>query len=275
MTGPRPLLVRPVARPHRFHSVSSCGKYLECPKAFDFAYLQKLPPDKPVPEHWRYGTVAHKGLEVAVLDHIERKGTGSLADTVPAAVAAVEAEFAKLDLDQPGELDRLIESVTESLHGLDFDASNVLGVEQKFLGTTPDGARFVGFADLVLRLGPTSLEVRDYKNRSKAASPEQLAVDFQLNLYGHFARQEWPWAKVVYASHFYPPTQKLVRVQLTDESMEAAVERFEAIVEMCEGDTELAPRKGSHCSYCQHREKCPAWQVETTSGSVPDDQFNF
>jgi CRISPR/Cas system-associated exonuclease Cas4 (RecB family) len=118
-------------------------------------------------------------------------------------------------------------------------------------------------------VGDESIEVVDYKVTSRRTSAEDLERDYQLNMYGYFARQDHPWARAVYGTHVYPPLQTRTTVRLSDDGMEEAVAKFEAVVEMIETDTRFDPRPGEHCAWCQHVGKCPAMQ------GVPAEQLRF
>lgn len=66
----------PVApdRPRVF-SVSSTHEYERCPRRYRYGYVDRIPVDRALaPEHWRFGTVVHRGLEagadaVEIRDH--------------------------------------------------------------------------------------------------------------------------------------------------------------------------------------------------------------
>lgn len=256
----------------RHHSVSSVTKYEECPKAYWFNYVvrQKVP-DRVVPQHWRFGTVVHKALEVAFLTMRERSMTGSLSQARTEAFEALRDSWAAEQMPTTGgELDRALGIVDATLEVLTVDsAADILGVEEKLLSTTEDGTNFIGFADLVLRIGPESLLVRDWKVTSKANSADYVLHSLQLNMYGHFLRSEHPWATHVYAEEYYPPTNVFVRVKQDPELVADALSRFEAVVESIETDTEYEPRTGEHCSWCLYSAFCPAM------GAVPPEQFDF
>jgi RecB family exonuclease len=139
-----------------------------------------------------------------------------------------------------------------------LDAREVIGVEHGFRADTDDGIRFGGFADLVLRRDATTVEIVDHKITRGANDQESLRTDPQLNLYGWFARQEWPWATRVLATHHYPVLDQIVTVELSDESMHATVTRLAGVARAAEADQVFAPRPGPECSSCPWFARCPA-----------------
>jgi len=253
----------------RWHSFSSVSTYETCPRKWQFQYQRRLKVERQVPVHWRFGTVVHAALEAAVNWVVENKHSGNLVPATEAAMAALHKAFE--DEDMPDrEWDRAVGIVQESLEDLEVDWNNVLGVEQQLQTRSPDGSEFIGYMDLILRLGPTSVLIRDYKVRSTQSTADELVNDPQLNLYGWFVRQLYPWVETVYAEHYYPPIQKSVRVTLTQEGMLDTLLRWEAGVEATEMDESFEPVVSEWCDSCVYRDQCPAW-----IDKVPTDQLQF
>lgn len=263
------------ARRGRRHSVSSTRLFLQCALAYKLQYLSKVRVDRPVPVHWRFGTVLHAALEAVYRAHAERVPGVDLDVSVnyPEGRAALDASWAELDMPvRGGEHDRAIGMLQDVLDQHEpLDPADVLGVEHKFLGSTPDGTLVVGYADLVLRLGRDAIEVRDHKVTSRVSKSETLASDYQLNTYGWLALQDWSWAEKVYVSHHYPPVQSVVRVLTTEETREDALAQMEATAEMIETETDFSPRVGDHCTSCAYRPQCPAWSLENEALRVLGD----
>lgn len=249
----------------RVHSVSSVSSYEECPKAWEFNYLRRVKPEGLAPEHWRFGTVVHAGFEAAYTHARDEKLDIHSDEVWEVASARLRESWAEEQMPtHGGELDRALGILAKSLaEHPDLAPADILGVEHKLLHDTPDGTRVIGFADLIVRLGPESVGIEDHKITSRTKSAQDLQYDFQLNTYGWMVLREFPWAKTVYGTHHYPPVGKRVTVQLTREGMEEAVARMEATAEATELDDEYAPAPGEHCSSCQFKPQCPAWDRAT------------
>jgi CRISPR/Cas system-associated exonuclease Cas4 (RecB family) len=250
-----------VARRIRYHSISGIGTYWECPQRFKFDYVDKRRGRDEVPaEHFGVGRAGHAGLEAAL------KGEDPM--------EAARAKWLEDGLSEHGGgLERCLEYVADVAPALREEAlsyDEVLGVEHKFLLDTPEGTGFIGYADAVFRLGNAAL-VRDYKFRSHKAEAADLAEDIQGGMYCWAAKTTWPWVRDMYFEHYYPPLRESVRVKVTDENLEAALDRFEATVELIEADAEWRPSPGEHCGYCKHQEVCPAFQRT----SVMEDALKF
>lgn len=187
-----------------------------------------------------------------------------------AALRALRASWVEEQMPaHGGELDRAIDVVTETLEDLTIRGEDIVGVEQRLRFRTPDGSIFIGYADLIHKLGPKSVDVLDWKVTSKKVPADELEHNFQLNMYGGAVRAMYPWAENVYGTHYYPPIQEHVRVSLSMTGYEEALARFEAVVEMVEIDERFAPRPGDYCADCVFQAECPAM------GAVPTDQLKI
>lgn len=246
----------------RHHSVSSTNRYLECPKSYEFSHVKKIRVEGLSPMHWRFGSVVHDALEGAYREYATMPENTPLVSMGPVALLALEASWKKNEMPtHGGDMDRAKEAVLGVLASDDVRPSDILGVEHKFYTTTEDGSIVIGYADLVVRTPGDTIKIRDWKVRSRATPAEVLATDYQLNLYGLLSKEYWPWATRVYASHYYPPIQHEVVVQLSEDGMADALSRFEAVVEMTEMDTEFKPRPSERCSDCLYATMCPAMEA--------------
>ena len=120
-----------------------------------------------------------------------------------------------------------------------------------------DGIAFAGRADLVLRRGDRTVEIVDHKITNNVRDRRTLQHDQQLNLYGWFAHQEWPWARRVLATHHYPPASTTVTVELTDATMESTMRDLAATARRAAADTEYRATPGPHCGHCRWAHQCP------------------
>lgn len=256
---------------HRRLSLSGYNTYLECAQRWQYKYLDRLKRDEgTVPEHWRFGTVIHEGMEAAYLAFVERELHGTLTQVNDVALEAVREAWVTHDMPpHGGELDRALGMILDTLAKLSEHYGDVLGVEHRLKGFTPAGTAFIGFADLLRRAGPTTVEIRDYKIAAKVRSTDELSTDAQGALYGHFILREFPWAESVRFSHLYPNHgAKIVAVELSAEWIAEMVNRFDAVAEMIEADHDLKPRPGEHCGECAYRDVCPAWEHTRESQSI-------
>jgi CRISPR/Cas system-associated exonuclease Cas4 (RecB family) len=247
MQGTREDAVRP-----RWHSQSSCSDYERCPRRYWHAYVDRTPTEVRAPQHWRFGTVVHAGLEAAfrAVQGTDRRAS----EAVEEALAGLRDSWVE-EAMPAGELARAEQLVRRSVTAQDLTGRQILGVEEWFRDRTPFGHRLAGAADLVLEPRPGVLEIRDHKVTRSHRTPRQLLVDRQLNLYAWMAKRQWPWATAVYASHHYPQRGEVVRVRLRPAHTAAIID---ALASRVTADVEYLPTPGSHCGHCRWAPLCPA-----------------
>ncbi len=258
----------------RWHSVSSTREYETCPRRYRFGYVEKRPKDRPVPPHWRFGTVVHAGLEAA--------WRGVMADPavpldahLPAALEAAAASVTEEGLEDT-DLARAegvlraalaadaVRTVTAASGDAgDPDVPRPIGVEEALRGWAGgDHDRVIGFADLVLEHPDGTVELVDHKVTSRRLTADELRDDFQLNLYGHLASKRWRDAPRIVATIHYPTGPEAVSVELGAAGMRAADQRVRAAARAIATDAEFPATPSDACEHCPWQPSCPegsAW----------------
>lgn len=254
--------VDPTDRPRVF-SVSSTYEYERCPRRYRYGYVDRVPADRTLaPEHWRFGTVVHAGLEAGYRHHQAVGYTRNLRHAIPVALDAVRAAWVDEAMpDDPAARARAERVVAGSLATTRLAPRDILGVERWFRGETDGGIRVAGVSDLVVRAGDDTVEIRDHKVTRFVRSPEQLRGDLQLGVYGWLVRRTWPWARHVVVAHHYPLTRELVRVPLDDAWIDAAMDRLTGVSNRALADRAYAPTPGDHCGTCPYTAMCDAAPV--------------
>jgi len=249
----------------RWHSVSSTYAYEACPRRYWFSYVERVPePRAEVPQHWRFGTVVHRGLEAGYLRHRDVGFSDNLRHTIPTAIAAVRDSWAAESMpDDPGELGRAERVVAASLATTRLRGRDILGVERFFRAETPEGLRVAGAVDLVVRSGDDAIEIRDHKVTRYTRTADALAGALQLGLYAWLARRTWSWVRNVTVAHHYPLLRTLVRAPLGPAAAEQALERVRSTALVAEADHEFRPRPGNECSVCAYASLCPDAALDT------------
>ncbi len=240
----------------RWHSVWSCREYALCPRRYRFSYVERVAPDRLVPDSWRYGTVVHRALEAAYRLRVAGAPTLEMEE---AAVAALHRawETERLPDDDATWRDRAERLVRRTVADELVRDDDILGVEHRFSTRTYDGIAFTGYADLVLRRDSHTVEIVDHKITRNVADRRTLKQDQQLNLYGWLAQNEWPWARRVLATHHYPPASTTVTVELTEESMESTMRDLARTARRAAADVDYRPTPGVHCGHCPWAARCP------------------
>ena len=239
--------------------MSSTYTYEACPRRYRFSYVDRVPePRAAVPQHWRFGTVVHRGLEAGYLRHRDVGFSANLRHTIPTAIAATRDSWAAESMpDDPKELGRAERVVAASLATTRLLGRDILGVERFFRAETREGLRVAGAVDLVVRDGDGAIEIRDHKVTRYTRTPEALAGDLQLGLYAWLARRTWSWVRTVTVAHDYPLLRTTVRTPLEHATAEHAFERVRTTALISEADREFAPRPGKECAVCAYASLCP------------------
>jgi putative RecB family exonuclease len=248
--------------PPRSLSPSSCSSFKECPLAFRFSYLERLP-EPPAP--WTSkGTLVHRALEL-LLDRPpdERTLDAALADLDRArAELAAHPDFADLDLSEAERLQ--------------FDADSETLVRRYFELEDPRTVRPIGL-ELKLEADLGRVRVRGIIDRLDLDEHGELVVtDYKT---GSVPSEFWE-AKSLSGVHVYALLcermlgRRPARVQLyylskpeaiiatpTDQSITGVVRRttamHAAIAQACERD-DFRPRPGRLCDFCTFKPYCPA-----------------
>ncbi|MFM8236677.1 MAG: RecB family exonuclease [Actinomycetota bacterium] len=245
----------------RAHSVSGCNEYDRCPRRYRYGYLDRAPHDRPTPAAWRHGIAVHAALETSYREQMNGRAP---AETIPAALDALESAWRAEHLpDDDAWRERSGEMVTRTITDDPLNLGSILGVEQRFEARSAGGRPFAGIADLVVQRDDHTVEIIDHKVSRSPRSPAALAGDRQLNLYGWFAAQHWPWATRFLATHHYPPLGATVTVELDPARRESIAGELDAIAARADADVDYPPTPGPECSTCPWITRCPAHAATT------------
>lgn len=251
----------------RSWSPSQARMYRDCPRQWWFRHVDGATPAGRMASHLLVGTAAHAGLEAAY----------RAAATAPAfmpvsmslfrdeALNAVEAKWEALGIETLDEaaLPAVLDRVSATLDALPVPHPKaVLGVELDMKAPAPWGTPLAVSTDLVLRTGPDSVHVRDWKYRSVASLPaaEDLLEDDQLGVYRALAAQHWPWVRTVTAGLYSVVSGREVWVEFPESAAIEALARVESTAERAESDRTWTPTPSpSVCGSCRFVPLCPVW----------------
>jgi putative RecB family exonuclease len=256
---------RPMTFRHEHLSYSRLATWEQCPLAFRFAYVDRLPGEPALP--LRFGRLVHAALERLFRDVVAEERTGPLDEG--RALGAYRAAW-----DEEGLVGAALFAEGQALvrafvrkEGL-VDHRDVLAVEQEFRLRV---GRFelLGYLDRVDRVGEDVVEVLDYKTNRALFDGDELASSLQLSLYALAARALFPWAREVRLTFVmlrHGPLRQTTARTLAE--LDASLAYAEALGEASERATEHPPRLGPHCAHCAHRRRCPAY-AEALAGKRP------
>lgn len=146
-------------------------------------------------------------------------------------------------------------------------AAAILGVEEQIEFTGWSGTPFKAILDLVLRTGPESLHIRDWKRKSIKSLPhgEKLLDDVQLCEQRVAAAQRWPWAHTVTIGLFSTTACGEIVAELPLDRAQYRLDGHEVTAHRMETAEQYPPVKGHACGGCPVRPQCPAFTTAPRS----------
>lgn len=247
---------------------SKLTKFMSCPLAFRFAYLDGLP--EPPSVHLVRGTLVHKALELLL-------ATAVAADRTPERAAAALADawstledgpIAALGLDEAGRATfrREAAALVSSYFAVEDPASvHPIGIELD-LRVELDGVELRGIIDRLDRLDGGELVVVDYKTgrapRPEHARARMVGVHFYALLCEQVLGRLPSEVRLVYLRDplvvAESPSAQTVR-----GIRQRATAVWQAISRACDRD-DFRPSPSRLCQSCAFRPCCPAFGGDPT-----------
>jgi putative RecB family exonuclease len=248
--------------PPRSLSPSSCSSFKECPLAFRFSYLERLP-EPPAP--WTSkGTLVHRALEL-LLDRPpdERTLDAALADLDRArAELAAHPDFAALDLTEAERIQFDTDSETLVRRYFELEDPRTvrpIGLELK-LEADLGGVRVRGIIDRLDLDEHGELVVTDYKTGSVPSELWEAKSLSGVHVYALLC-ERMLGRRPARVQLYYLSKPEAIIATPTDQSITGVVRRttamHAAIAQACERD-DFRPRPGRLCDFCTFKPYCPA-----------------
>jgi putative RecB family exonuclease len=243
-------------------SPSSCSSFKECPLAFRFSYLERLPEP---PSPWTTkGTLVHRALEL-LLDRPadERTIDAALSDLAVARVElAPHPDFADLDLtdEEWAKFDTDSESLVRKYFELEDPRTvNPIGLELKLeadLGRT----RLRGIIDRLDLDEHGEFVVTDYKTGSVPSEFWEAKSLAGVHIYALLC-ERMLGRRPARVQLYYLSKPEAIIASPTDQSIRGVERRtsamYEAIANACTRD-DFRARPGRLCDFCTFKPYCPA-----------------
>lgn len=251
------------------YSHSRLSSFENCPKQFEFRYIQKIPSETESIEAF-VGKRVHEILERLYLF----VGRGQLP-----GIEKVVDRYQKLwEETWDAERVRIVREGTPLAfyrelgeHCLrsyyrrhyPFDADQTLAVEKRVVFPLDEDGRYKmqGIIDRISRARDGVIEIHDYKTGARVPSQKNLDADRQLALYQIGLAREYG------ADQPFRLVWHYVAKNVTRSSTRAAedltalrrttIERIEEI----QAARVFTPRKTALCGWCEYKDRCPAWST--------------
>lgn len=236
-------------------SFSRLSRFDTCPLSYKLHYIDKRQPEPGLP--LRFGKVVHAVLERLIKEVLDDERTGPLSEERALEIyrEAWTAEgLTGVDVFEEG-LKLLRDFILDQ--GI-VDHRDVLAVEKEF--RLPVGPFTVlGFIDRVDWVDDETISVIDYKTNRQLFQRDEVDTSLQLSLYHVAAQRLWPWAKNVKLTFWMLRHGIRQQTTRTDGQLADALAYVETLGQQTETAKEYPARLNANCSYCDHREHCPAY----------------
>ena len=260
-----PRLILPRGEPIGPYSHSKLSTFENCPRHFEYRYIQKIRRDTESIEGF-LGKRVHGILE-RLYHHLSRHGR-------PPSLRQVLDRFHKdwsLHWHDQVEIIRTERSIKEYVEQGDrclgnyyrghypFDRGETVAVEEK-ITIDLDGRgtyRARGVVDRIAREAPGRYEIHDYKTGAYLPPQRRLDKDRQLALYQIGLEQKHTDVESVSLVWHYLLFNKTLRSQRTPEALDKLKADSIVLIDRIEATTEYAPKPGPLCRWCEYRDICP------------------
>jgi len=244
-------------------SPSSIAAFKQCPLAFKFSYVERLP--EPPSAAASKGTLVHKALELLMLRApAERTREAALADLVAAwALLETDSEFADLDLAPEAWAEfhgRAQELVLRYFDLEDPTLVNPIGLELKLEARLGD-LRVRGIIDRLDLDANRELVVTDYKTGSVPGERFESKSLAGVHIYAMLCEQMLGRRPARVQLYYLSKPEAIIAVP-TEQTVKGVTMRTTALWSAIAGAAardDFRPSPGRLCDYCTFKPYCPAY----------------
>jgi len=243
-------------------SPSSIAAFKECPLAFKFSYVQRLP--EPPSAAASKGTLVHKALELLMLRApAERTREAAFADLVAAwALLETDSEFADLDLAPEAWAEFHASAQQLVLRYFDLEDPtqvNPIGLELKLEARLGD-LRVRGIIDRLDLDANGELVVTDYKTGSVPGERFESKSLAGVHVYAMLCEQMLGRLPARVQLYYLSRPEAIIAVP-TEQTVKGVTMRTNALWSAIAGAAardDFRPSPGRLCDYCTFKPYCPA-----------------
>ena len=258
------------------YSHSRISSFENCPKQFEFRYIQKIPSETESIEAY-VGKRVHEILERLYLF----VGRGQIP-----GIEKVVDRYQKL-WEETYDADRvrivrdgtplsyyrkLGENCLRSYYTrhYPFDEDETLGVEKRVVFPLDEAGdyKMQGIIDRISRARDGVIEVHDYKTGARVPSQASLDKDRQLALYQIGLARQFPEGqefRLVW--HYVAKNATRVSIRNAAELEELREQTIARIAEIQSAE-EFPAKKISLCPWCEYKNRCPLWTTEEERAEI-------
>lgn len=258
-------------------SPSKLSTYQNCPKKYQFRYVDRISRKRKTPETV-VGVAVHAAFEelhglvnggkVPALAEVQATFDAELAKEWDETVKLRDERFTKDDWRRVG-LD-CVKNYYEA--GFPFDKDKTVAVEKRvgFPIVTEEGEyRVEGFVDRLVLAKDGAFEIHDYKTAKTLPSQADMDADWQLALYELAIRHDWPDTKDVRLRWHFVRHGKVITSVRDAAAREKLRADAAALISSIKRDHEFRPNVTALCDWCEYRDLCPAFAHPEKIAALP------
>ncbi|UPT74935.1 MAG: PD-(D/E)XK nuclease family protein [Elusimicrobiota bacterium] len=258
-------------------SPSKLGVYQNCPRRYQYRYVDKISRARKTPETV-VGVAVHSAFEelyalvtggkIPSLAEVHEVYEREFAQGWDATVVEKDARFSKEDWRKVGR--DCVQLYYEGHHP--FSQDRTVAIEKRVgFPITVDGReyRIEGFVDRLALAPDGAFEIVDYKTAKSLPNQQHADEDWQLALYELAVRREWPDTKEVRLKwHYVRHGKTLVSVR-DDAARAKLLADAGALISRIKHDHEFPTNVTPLCDWCEYRDLCPVFAHPIKVAALP------
>lgn len=267
-------------KPGTIYSHSRLSSFENCPKQFEFRYIQKIPSETEGIEAF-VGKRVHEILErlylfvgrgqIPGIEKVIDRYQKLWEETYDAERVRIVREGTPLSYYR-----NLGEQCLRSyyLRHYPFDDSETLGIEKRVVFPLDDAGqyRMQGIIDRISRAADGTIEIHDYKTGARVPSQRVLDQDRQLALYQiGLARSYGDDVPYRLVWHYVAKNRTCVSTRTPEELGELRETTIERIDEI-QAATEFPAKKIALCNWCEYKDRCPLHASAETLARLAEEE---
>lgn len=270
----------------KIFSYSALETYNNCPKKFQFAYIEKIPKDKRVNAITYLGNAVHR-----ILQKLYKFGADNIILPKNKMLEMYLSEWSKLKVESI-KLESDIYTVDDYIRiGQDmlinhydkyapFKPGVLIGAEVNLIFNLPGTSyKFRCVIDRLIKHNNYRIEICDYKTGQNISLPTSDRFFYQMGIYQLAVMENYPNYKEIDLVQHYLRKDEIVSSRLTTDQVEILKEQIRLAIEETKHASKLNNfpiKEGPYCSFCDYFDVCPAKihnkliyeNVELTEGGI-------
>ena len=262
------------------YSHSQLSTYESCPHQYKLAYIDKVEVETEGIEAFMGSRVhdvlekLYRDLKIAKLDSLEdliRYYQEMWEKNWNGMIQIVRKDYSADDYRHLGE--KCISDYYRRYHP--FDQGKTLGLEEyiSFPLDEEKGYWIRGYIDRLALVDHAILEIHDYKTSGRLPTREEIEVDRQLALYQMGVEGKWKDIQEIRLIWHYLTFDTEIQSSRTPEQLGQVRQDTLQIIREIEGDTQLAPREGPLCRWCNYQSLCPKRKHLVAVGALDPNEY--